>query len=314
MPWVAKSMGLYREQECVDDPADRGDDPGDEYHEPSRRRHLRPPRTCAIEQECQCPHQREHAHALKHGADQVKRKALVDQDQLDGQLRDLRLRSDDLYGRRGRPVQRRDAGHDRLPRPHPCFVGELVLGRHGARKCTVRRVQPAPPAVACWIAWRSVPSSEPALGERRFELRRCVSCGSAVTVGDPPAESHETGAYRAGDPRLYGLARPVLEAFDRQRLGPGGRARRPGARLLDVGAGRGRFVVAARDAGYDAFGIEPSAARGRRPPPRSGLPVRRRQLRDGADRAGSVDVVTRLARARASRRSWRRRCRPCTRG
>jgi SAM-dependent methyltransferase len=51
------------------------------------------------------------------------------------------------------------------------------------------------------------------------------------------------------------LAAPLLHWFDRRRLGLLGV---PHGALLDVGAGRGRFVAAARAAGWDATGIEPS--------------------------------------------------------
>jgi SAM-dependent methyltransferase len=54
------------------------------------------------------------------------------------------------------------------------------------------------------------------------------------------------------------MAQPVLRAFDRQRLAMLRPLLRPGASLLDVGAGRGRFVISALAAGYDARGIEPS--------------------------------------------------------
>jgi SAM-dependent methyltransferase len=67
-----------------------------------------------------------------------------------------------------------------------------------------------------------------------------------------PAEAYESAA----NPRLSGIARPVLARFDRARLamlGP------PRGALLDLGAGRGRFVASARAAGWSAEGIEPSA-------------------------------------------------------
>jgi SAM-dependent methyltransferase len=63
-------------------------------------------------------------------------------------------------------------------------------------------------------------------------------------------------AYETGSPRLSRLAAPVLARFDRRRLallGP------PRGTLIDVGAGRGRFVAAALRAGWAARGIEPSA-------------------------------------------------------
>lgn len=85
-----------------------------------------------------------------------------------------------------------------------------------------------------------------------------MSCGSAVTIGDAPPGLHDTGAYRAGRPRLHRVAGPALRAFDHRRLALLGTLAAPPARLLDAGAGRGRFVAAARAAGYDASGIEPS--------------------------------------------------------
>ncbi|MGB9183351.1 MAG: methyltransferase domain-containing protein [Solirubrobacteraceae bacterium] len=102
-----------------------------------------------------------------------------------------------------------------------------------------------------------MPASEPGLPGRRFELWRCPRCGSAVTAGAPVAELHQHGAYRPGRPRLHGLAGPLLRAFDGQRLALLGRVASPGARVLDAGAGQGRFVLRARAAGYDALGIDP---------------------------------------------------------
>lgn len=80
-----------------------------------------------------------------------------------------------------------------------------------------------------------------------------------MTAGDIPPGLYDTGAYRAGAPRLYRLAAPALSLFDRQRLSLARSLASPPARLLDVGAGRGRFVAAARAAGYEAEGIEPSS-------------------------------------------------------
>jgi SAM-dependent methyltransferase len=116
---------------------------------------------------------------------------------------------------------------------------------------------PCPGCGGSLVRWRSVPASEPALAGRRYELWRCPRCGCAATAGEPAPELHTKGAYREARPRLHRLAAPALAAFDRQRLALLGRLAPPGARVLDVGAGRGRFVVRARAAGYDAFGIDP---------------------------------------------------------
>ncbi|MEA2356096.1 MAG: hypothetical protein QOD61_2225 [Solirubrobacteraceae bacterium] len=102
--------------------------------------------------------------------------------------------------------------------------------------------------------WREAVPAEPA-GAPAVRLDRCRRCGTAVTTTPSPPDVHDTGAYGGGRPRLSRAAAPLLAAFDRRRLALIGR---PGARLLDVGAGRGRFVAAARAAGYPAEGIEPS--------------------------------------------------------
>jgi SAM-dependent methyltransferase len=100
--------------------------------------------------------------------------------------------------------------------------------------------------------WLRARGSEPT-DRAIYDLWRCGRCLSAVTVGPAaPAEAYES----APNPRLSGIARPVLGRFDRARLAMLGQ---PGATLLDLGAGRGRFVASARAAGWSAEGIEPSA-------------------------------------------------------
>jgi SAM-dependent methyltransferase len=103
--------------------------------------------------------------------------------------------------------------------------------------------------------WRRAGDNEPASAETRL-LLRCARCGTARTAGDAPAAAHETGAYAPGAPRGARVAAPLLRAFDRRRMALLGDASGP---LLDVGAGRGRFVAYARAHGFpDATGIEPS--------------------------------------------------------
>ncbi len=137
------------------------------------------------------------------------------------------------------------------------------------------------------VAWRTVPGSDPALpGD--YELARCVRCGTAVTLAPAPGEAHESGAYGGGRPRGSGPAAPLLRAFTRRRLALLGGAR---GRLLDVGAGRGRFVAAARAAGWDAQGIEPSL-RGIEGARTLGVELRRAGIDDAAVETGSLDAAT----------------------
>lgn len=109
--------------------------------------------------------------------------------------------------------------------------------------------------------WRDVPAAEPALAGRLFELLRCRDCGSAVTGGAALAGLHDAGSYDAAPPRGARLAAPVLARFDRARVARIVKGCPPPADLVDAGAGRGRFVAAASDAGYRARGIEPAGPR-----------------------------------------------------
>jgi SAM-dependent methyltransferase len=159
---------------------------------------------------------------------------------------------------------------------------------------TGAEVRPPGACPACGrplAAWRTVPGSDPAL-PGSYELARCRACGTAVTLAPVPAEAHESGAYGGGAPRGSRLAAPLLRAFDRRRLAQLARAGAvtPG-RLLDVGAGRGRFVAHARAAGWYAHGIEPSqrgvdGAAGR------GVKLVRAGIDDAEVPPGSLDAAT----------------------
>ena len=127
-----------------------------------------------------------------------------------------------------------------------------------------------------------MPSSEPGLGDVSYELARCETCGSAVTLGEAPAALHESGAYQPQTPRLHRVALPLLRAFDRQRMTALDAPVR--ARLLDVGAGRGRFVESALAEGYDARGIEPFAP--------STAVVKRASVEEAEIWPGTFDAIT----------------------
>jgi SAM-dependent methyltransferase len=138
--------------------------------------------------------------------------------------------------------------------------------------------------------WRTVPGSDPALpGE--YELARCADCGSAVTLAPAPPEAHEAGAYGGGAPRGSKLAAPVLDGFARRRLNMLAKAgaQTPG-RILDVGAGRGRFVAQARAAGWYAHGIEPSL-RGVEGARAIGVELVQSGIEDAAVPAASLDAA-----------------------
>lgn len=107
------------------------------------------------------------------------------------------------------------------------------------------------------------------------------------------------GAAVPDDPRGYGtdrprgaaLASPVLAAFDRRRLRMLRAVSPPPGALLDAGAGRGRFVRAARDAGYDACGIEPSPGAVAAARAVYGVELAAAGIGDADVAAGSLDAV-----------------------
>ena len=140
-------------------------------------------------------------------------------------------------------------------------------------------------------AWMSVPGSDPALpGD--YELARCEACGTAVTLAPAPPQAHESGAYGGGAPRLSKLVTPLLRRFDEQRLkGLRDAGALPPGRLLDIGAGRGRFVAQARAAGWYAHGIEPSR-RGVEGAKAIGIELVQGDIDDATVPPGSLDAAT----------------------
>jgi SAM-dependent methyltransferase len=161
--------------------------------------------------------------------------------------------------------------------------------RHAAAGAAPPRACPA--CGGALEAWITVPGSDPALpGD--YPLERCRSCGTAVTRAPAAAQAHEEGAYGGGTPRGARLVAPILRAFDRRRLAQLTRAgaRTPG-RLLDVGAGRGRFVAVARAEGWYAHGIEPSR-RGIEGARAIGIELVAGGIDDAEVPLGSIDAAT----------------------
>ena len=108
-----------------------------------------------------------------------------------------------------------------------------------------------------------------------------------MTVAPPSSSSPGVGA-----PRGARLAASILAAFDRRRLRMLRRAVPPPARLVDAGAGRGRFVASAQAAGYEAEGFEPDFARVSAARSAYGVELEKAGIEEVAYGAGSVDAVS----------------------
>jgi 2-polyprenyl-3-methyl-5-hydroxy-6-metoxy-1,4-benzoquinol methylase len=148
--------------------------------------------------------------------------------------------------------------------------------------------QSCPACGGALVQWMTTRSSEPRFLES-VSLLRCKACGTAVTLTPAPPEAHDSGAYATRRPRLSRALAPLLRWFDRRRLA---RLRlRPGARVLDVGAGRGRFVATARAHGFLGEGIEPSRRGVESAASEYGVALERATLEE-ADPNGSYDAVT----------------------
>lgn len=132
-------------------------------------------------------------------------------------------------------------------------------------------------------------AADPLSGDR-FPLRRCTSCSLVYVV--PRPDDHELPQYYPDD--YYGRRHRFFNAtfMDlRVRALPS----TPG-RVLDIGCGRGDFLLACRRAGWDVVGVEQDAAPILQPDGTPGSVARpieviaTNRLGDLAD--GSFDAVT----------------------
>lgn len=96
--------------------------------------------------------------------------------------------------------------------------------------------------------------------KERFDILVCERCGHGITMTESAQHEmplHEGGSYDTSEKLWHRLASPFLRLLERNKmkyLGP----KPEGARLLEVGCGKGRFLEVAVDAGYSVHGLEPS--------------------------------------------------------
>jgi SAM-dependent methyltransferase len=120
---------------------------------------------------------------------------------------------------------------------------------------------------------------------------RCAACGTARTVlpGNElrPEALYESGTYATPRPALDRAIEPLRALVERDKL-RFARDLPPGARIVEVGAGDGRFVARLRAAGFDASGIEPSASAAEAARAR-GAPVSEAALEEASFERESLD-------------------------
>jgi SAM-dependent methyltransferase len=110
--------------------------------------------------------------------------------------------------------------------------------------------------------WRAATASDPELaGSRDYALTHCTVCGTSRTqlpsMTGARSGLYEAGTYGAVRPGIDRLLEPYRALVERDKL-RFVRGLRRGARVLEVGAGDGRFVSRLEAAGFEARGIEPS--------------------------------------------------------
>lgn len=139
---------------------------------------------------------------------------------------------------------------------------------------------------------------EPLVRRGDWTVRRCMGCGLGVL--DPRPGPGELSA-------LYGSAyfvkhfdaglAPGSEAMRRRLAGENHRVRffrplRKSGRVLDVGCGRGYFLLRCRELGYDVEGFDVSSEAASYVRDMLGIPVRTGSFESAPFEEGACDVVT----------------------
>lgn len=93
-----------------------------------------------------------------------------------------------------------------------------------------------------------------------FPIAVCEGCGHGVTMGVDEvanAELYEQGNYDAREGGLRKLLRPLLDVLERNKVKGLQNWAEKGS-VFEIGTGKGRFLLAAQQAGFEVAGIEPS--------------------------------------------------------
>jgi SAM-dependent methyltransferase len=129
----------------------------------------------------------------------------------------------------------------------------------------------------------------------QFDVVRCDKCGLTYTSPMPSLDQlmpfYNSGVYAKDERPALRLADRTLSVLADMRLREIEDWKRPG-RLLDVGAGKGRFVRRARMRGWTAIGVEPMPGSVRLARSRYEIDLVERTLIDAQLPARSFDVLT----------------------
>lgn len=133
------------------------------------------------------------------------------------------------------------------------------------------------------------------LEERPFRVVECRRCGHAFVSPRPPAEDlgrfYPAGYYDKPGEDSGAAGRRLARLFMAERLAKAAGGRAPG-RVLDAGCGEGTFLAAMARRGWEAWGVELSAAGAARAAARPGLRVLQGTLESAGLPERSFDLIT----------------------
>ncbi len=98
---------------------------------------------------------------------------------------------------------------------------------------------------------------------KKYDIGKCVDCGHGLSHVDPSSldnhkQLYEGGSYDSREKLLHRLLRPFLMLLERNKIGYLPQEGSVGKSILEIGCGKGRFLQAAKDSGYEVYGLEPS--------------------------------------------------------
>jgi SAM-dependent methyltransferase len=131
--------------------------------------------------------------------------------------------------------------------------------------------------------------------DRPYELWHCPQCRTGITWPPPPREAEaplpQATPHDRRGAKGWSPAEALLAALEGQRLREIHRHSRPPGRLLEVGAGKGRFLARARRRGWSAQGLDPSPRQVTAAQARYGIEVLLADLEEAELPERSFDVV-----------------------
>ncbi len=128
-----------------------------------------------------------------------------------------------------------------------------------------------------------------------YDIYKCHDCGLAVTCPFPEqqhlSELYSPSTYRAHDKRFIYPVELMIKRFNNSRLN-GVREFCSKGRILDIGCARGLILNAAKDDGWETFGLEFSEETALHAKEVLNLDVRIGDIREAGFEQNTFDVIT----------------------